>query len=68
MTIKITIDDLPICPIICNIGTAYHQLAKYPAKFLSPLSKSEYTVDNNVEFTNNIKSEKVPPGHSFISF
>ena len=63
-----TIDDLPIRPIMSNIGTASHQLAKYLAKLLSPLSKSEYTVDNNVEFINNIKSEKVPTGHSFISF
>ena len=63
-----TTDNLPIHPIISNIGTASYQLAKYLAKLLSPLSKSEYTVDNNVEFINNIKSEKVPTGHSFISF
>ena len=31
-------------------------------------SKSEYTVDNNIEFINNIKLEKVPTSHSFISF
>ena len=28
-------------------------------------SKSEYTVDNNIEFINNIKLEKVPTSHSF---
>ena len=63
-----TIDDLPIRSVISNMGIASYQLAKYLAKLLSPLSKSEYTVDNNVEFINNIKSEKVPTGHSFISF
>ena len=63
-----TIDDLPIRQIISNIGTTSYQLAKYLPKLLSPLSKSEYTVDNNVEFIYNIKSEKVPTGHSFISF
>ena len=62
------IDDLPIRPIMSNIGNLLYQLTKYLAKLLSPLSKSEYTVDNNVEFINNIKSEKVPTGHSFISF
>ena len=31
-------------------------------------SKSEYTVDNNIEFINNIKLEKVPTSHSFTSF
>ena len=45
-----------------------YQLAKYLAKLLSTLSKPEYTVDNNVEFINNIKSEKVPISHSSISF
>ena len=49
-----TIDDLPIHPIMSNIGTVLYQLAKYLAKLLSPLSKSEYTVDNNVEFINKI--------------
>ena len=63
-----TIDDLPIHPIISNIGNVSYQFAKYLAKLLPPLSKSECTVDNNVEFINNIKSEKVPTGHSFISF
>ena len=36
-----TIGNLPICPIICNIGTASNQLAKYLAKLLSPLNKPE---------------------------
>ena len=45
-----------------------YQLAKYLAKLLSTLSKSEYIVDNNVEFINNIKSEKVPVSHSSVSF
>ena len=62
------VDDLHIRPIISNIGTASYQLAKHLAKLLSPLSKSEYTVYNNVEFIKNIKSEKVQTGHSFISF
>ena len=63
-----TIDDLPILLIISNIGTASYQLAKYLAKLLPPRSKSEYTVDNNVEFINDIKSEKVPTSYSFKSF
>ena len=63
-----TTDDLSILLIISNIGTASYQLAKYLAKLLPPRSKSEYTVDNNVEFINDIKSEKVPTGHSFKSF
>ena len=33
-----------------------------------PISKSEYTVANMFKFINNIKSEKVPTVHSFVSF
>ena len=36
-----SVDDLPLRPIISNIGTASYQLAKYLAKLLSPLSKSQ---------------------------
>ena len=63
-----TIDDLLIHLAVSNIGTASYQLIKYLAKLLSSLSKSEYAVANNVEFINNIKSEKVPTDHKFISF
>ena len=63
-----TIDDLLIRLTVSNIGTASYQLTKYLAKLLSSLSKSEYVVANNVEFINNIKSEKVPTDHKFISF
>ena len=34
-----TIDNLPIRPIISNIGTALYQLAKYLTKLLSSLRK-----------------------------
>ena len=35
------VDKLPLRPIVSNIGTASYQLAKYFAKLLSSLSKSE---------------------------
>lgn len=63
-----TIDDLPLRPIVSNIGTASYQLAKYLAKLLSPLSISEYTVANNMEFINHVRTMNVPKDHSFISF
>ena len=43
---KHKIPDIPLRPIISNIGTASYQLAKY-SQTQSPLSKSEYTVNNN---------------------
>ena len=63
-----TINDLPLRPIISNIGTASYQLANYLAKLLSPLSTSEYTVANNTEFINHVKRVNIPKDHSFISF
>ena len=41
-----TVDELPIRPIVSNIGTATYDLAKYLAKLLSPLSQSNYTLKN----------------------
>ena len=43
-----TVEDLPLRPIVSNIGTASYHLAKHLPKILSPLSKSEYTVVRNV--------------------
>ena len=63
-----SINDLPLRPIISNIGTAFCQLATYLAKLLSPLSTSEYTVANNMEFINHVKRMNIPKDHSFISF
>ena len=63
-----TIDYISMRPIISNIRTVSHQLSKHLAKLLYPLCKLEYTVANNIESINNIKSEKIPTGHSFLSF
>ena len=59
-----TVDDLPLRPVISNIGTASYHLAKYLAKTLSPLSKSEYTVDNNLGFVNYMKTISTPSDHT----
>ena len=63
-----TIDYISMRPVIFNIGTVSHQPSKHLSKLLYPLCKLEYTVANNIESINNIKSEKVPTGHSFLSF
>ena len=38
------------------------------SQVIFPLSKLQYTVANNIKSTNNVKSEKIPTGHSFLSF
>ena len=61
-------DDLPIIPIISNIGTATYHLAKYLAQLLRPLSESEYAVKNTKEFTKKIRKQKIPKDYRMVSF
>ena len=61
-------DQLPIRPIVSNIGTATYQLAKYLAKLLSPLSQSQYTVKSTKDLIQKIHNVNVPDGFNMISF
>ena len=62
------VDKLPLRPIVSNIGIVSYQLAKYLAKLLSPLSKSECTVQSSTEFMEHIKTKTVPRGYHLVSF
>ena len=68
MPINGTIEDLPLCPIVSNVETASYHLAKHLAKNLSPLSKSEYTVDSTTDFIKCVTKMKIPAQHKVISF
>ena len=61
-------DQVPIRPIVSNIGTATYQLAKYLAKLLSPLSQSKYTVKSTKDFIEKIRNINLPHGFDMISF
>ena len=63
-----TVDDLPLRPIISNVGTASYQLAKYLAKLISPLSKSQYTVNSTKEFIETVRKERIPTLYKMIPF
>ena len=62
------VDDLPIRPIVLNISTAIYNLSNYLAKMLAPLRKSQYSLKNTKDFTNKIKTEKIPTGYQMVSF
>ena len=62
------VDQLPIRPIVSNIGTATYNLAKNLSKLLSPLSKSKYTMGNKKHFIERIKQETVPDKYKMVSF
>ena len=46
-----SIENLPLRPIISNIGTTSYHLVKHPAKLLTSLSHSEFTVKNTSFYT-----------------
>ena len=54
------ITELPLRPIVSNVGTASYFLSKYLAKLLSPLSQSGHTVKNTKEFVQDFKRLYVP--------
>ena len=62
------VDDLPLRPIISNVGTASYQLAKYLVKLLEPLNKSEFTVSSTKEFLDCFDTKDVPQHYKLISF
>ena len=63
-----TVDELPIRPIVSNIGTATYNLSKYLAKLLSPLSQSEYTIKNAKQFIEQIRMKQVLDCYKMVSF
>ena len=62
------VDGLPLRLIVSNIGTATYETAKYPAKLLSPFSKSNYAINSTKQFVNHIRKQKVPDGYQMVSF
>ena len=68
MAINGTIEDLPLRPIVSDRGTASYHQAKHLAKILSPINKSEYTVDSTTDFIKCVRKMKIPAQHKVISF
>ena len=61
-------NELPLRPVISNIGTATYELSKYLAGILKPLTKSDYSVDSTSDFIDRLRSKRVPAGHKLVSF
>ena len=68
MPVNGTVDDPLLRPIISNIRTASYHVAKYLGKMLSPLSQSEYTGNNNIQFINYVEAISIPSNHKLILF
>ena len=68
LSINSTVEELPLRPIILNLNTATYQIASYLAKILSPLSRSQYTVESNNTFVNVIRQQVIPSSYKLVSF
>ena len=56
---NININDLKLRPIIDQTGTHTYKASKLIAKYLAPLSKNEYVIDNTLVFPSLIKKATV---------
>ena len=63
-----SIENLPLRPIISNIGTAFYYLVKHLAKLLSPLTHSEFTLKNTKVFIREFKNMLPPDDYKLILF
>ncbi len=61
-------DQLPLRPVISNIGTATYELSKYLAGLLKPLTKSQYSVESTKDFIDRLNNQRVPEGFRMVSF
>ena len=55
----INVDNLPLRPVISNIGTATYQISKYLASLLSKLAKSDFTINNTKDFLSRIRDKTI---------
>ena len=61
------VKDLPLRPVISNIGTATYHISKHLAKLLSPLTKSEHNIVSTKDFINKLKKMKIKSGYKMVS-
>ena len=62
------VNELPLRPVISNIGTATYQVSKYLADILLPLTKNEYTINNTKDFVDRLRSATIAPDCIMVSF
>ena len=60
--------ELPLRPIVSNIGTATYKLSKHLAQLLSPLTKSEYSVDSTKHFIDQLRDLSISSDEELVSF
>jgi len=65
---KVYKDDVPIRPIVSNIGAPTYKLSKYLASLLIPLvGRSRHHVTNSIEFVHMLGFSQVGPEDLMVS-
>ena len=62
------VNELPLRPVISNIGTATYELSKYLAKLLQPIAKSDFTIESTKDFVRKIREKKIDKEFEMVSF
>lgn len=66
---KIHKKDYPLRPVMPNVGSISHPVAKYLANTMGPLvGQTPQNVNNSVDFANKISDVFVPPGQTLVSY
>ena len=60
--------ELPLRPVVSNIGTATYNISKYLANELFPLTKNRYTIESTKDFINKIKGNVIGGNEKLVSF
>ena len=61
------VQDLPLRPVISNIGTTTYQISKQLAKLLSPLTKNDQNIESTADFIKKLKMMKIKDGYKMVS-
>ena len=66
-TEKKDVKDLPLRPVISNIGTSTYQLSKFLASILAPLTKNDRNIESSKDFVNRLKELRIHDGYKMVS-
>ena len=62
-----SVENLPLRPVISNIGTSTYQISKYMASLLAPLTKSKQNIESTQDFINKLRTLRIPEGYKMVS-
>ena len=61
------VENLPLRPVVSNIGTSTYQISKFLSEMLKPLTKSEYNIESTNDFIKEIRKLKIQTGYKMVS-